>query len=38
MNGYQVAVEVRNRGWLNDKAVQETLMGERDLGLAHVIN
>lgn len=37
MSGHQLAVEFRNRSWLNEHAVHETLAWERDLGVVHVV-
>ncbi|MGY4829181.1 DUF72 domain-containing protein [Sphaerotilaceae bacterium SBD11-9] len=37
MRGYQLAVEFRNRSWLNERDANETLAWERELQVAHVV-
>ena len=37
MHGHLLAVEFRNRSWLNPDRVKQTLAWERDLGVVHVI-
>lgn len=37
MHGHQLAVEFRNRSWLNEEAATSTLAWERELGVVHVV-
>lgn len=37
LDGYQIAVEFRNRTWFDDKHPREVLAFEREHGLTHVV-
>lgn len=37
LQGYRVAVEMRNKSWFSERHAKETLELERTLGLAHVV-